>query len=580
MACDAILSAFGTSNGVTHTADDPARWSTVSGSTQWVGAGWRLQSSTAFGQGSLKVYGVIESVTIEPNNSIKLSPSDDPANTGVSPSTPPTLTGGTSQIAWPGAAPFQMTGTLKPFQTDGYFTIVNGWATSGTFTARLTKIAWIVQSTGIEHTIWQEGCMELEATLEGVSVEAEVESEVGGSDPPPLLDVILPPQTFTQRGLTLEIWEPTIGSYTPAGVFQGSFGDSVLAWEYELAADGGNVAARFTIGGKFTEIEDWIENGLGRHVVCYAPEGAEIWAGFVDRIEVRLGSLSFVRGPLMEIGNRVSVAYSAILDETTEPPIMGGQTTTIIVEDDDSQAAFGIIEKVVSGGTITDDIAEQIRDTWLAENKWPVTSSDFAVGQEVGELSLVVYCLGYSEWLKAYIYNQTASSLSVTLTTKMLAVLAADPNGLISTNYDKIATNALLTNSYENEDRDAHTIIRELVSQGDINDNRFIFGVGKGQRAYYSAVPTTVRYTQSLLTGRPLISDNDVQINPWLVKAGEYMRFTDFLVGRNLPTNFREDPRVLFIERLTYTAPFGLRLTGGRVSKLSQYLARLGLGSE
>jgi len=59
---------------------------------------------------------------------------------------------------------------------------------------------------------------------------------------------------------------------------------------------------------------------------------------------------------------------------------------------------------------------------------------------------------------------------------------------------------------------------------------------------------------------------------------GRWALFTDFLVARTPPTaDPRQDPRALFIEQATYTAPWSLDLQGGRADRTSQMLAQLGL---
>ena len=60
---------------------------------------------------------------------------------------------------------------------------------------------------------------------------------------------------------------------------------------------------------------------------------------------------------------------------------------------------------------------------------------------------------------------------------------------------------------------------------------------------------------------------------------GKWVLFTDFLIGRVPPmTDPRQDPRALFIEQVTFTAPWTLALQGGRADRTSQMLAQMGLG--
>jgi hypothetical protein len=148
---DATLSAFGSSTGVTHTV--PGSWSVVTGTNEWHGAGFRLQSGTALGDGNLEVTIEIDSVPTPPNDGLGLSGSDQTTN-GVSPEITPTLTGNVGTVDISAGGTFVLTGTLTPFSTDGYFCIISGWATSGAYTARITKIAWLLQAGG-RITLWE-----------------------------------------------------------------------------------------------------------------------------------------------------------------------------------------------------------------------------------------------------------------------------------------------------------------------------------------------------------------------------------------------------------------------------------------
>ena len=108
-----------------------------------------------------------------------------------------------------------------------------------------------------------------------------------------------------------------------------------------------------------------------------------------------------------------------------------------------------------------------------------------------------------------------------------------------------------------------------------------LFGVYEDRKIEYREVPDTILYTQKL---------NDVGINlkdrrtnnyvkPWDIKVGQWVQVNDFLIGKNIPNDtFREDPRIMFIESITYTAPYGVSINGGKTDTLTQKLAKLGLG--
>ena len=64
------------------------------------------------------------------------------------------------------------------------------------------------------------------------------------------------------------------------------------------------------------------------------------------------------------------------------------------------------------------------------------------------------------------------------------------------------------------------------------------------------------------------------------VKPGKWIFFPDFLMGKALDDldDFRLDPRYMLVESVRYTAPYGLSLSGGKISTFSQILAQKGLG--
>ncbi|MHC4748297.1 MAG: hypothetical protein ACYTFW_00340 [Planctomycetota bacterium] len=330
-------------------------------------------------------------------------------------------------------------------------------------------------------------------------------------------------------------------------------------------------------------IDEWLENGLGRHVVVYSGETEFLWEGFVNKVTFNIGALSAVRGPMFDIGNRVSVIYTPIIDALVDPVVTGSATETPITEDADSQARYGIIEKIISGGQLVDDgtidEAEEIRDLYLAEMKLPYTDETINLGS-LAEPSMTVECLGYKEWLKTYVYNEY-DSISVTLDTKIKNVLGNDPNSIFSTDYSFIVSNALLTNKLDDKNRFANTIIEELVGQGDASNNRWSFRVDEDRVCYYEAIPTTIKYLHSLTSSAQNLTLLDgTEIRPWIVRAGEWVEISDFVTSETeySPTDLRTNPRLLFAEQVTYTAPHQLSIVGGKISSVRQRLNQLGVG--
>lgn len=383
------------------------------------------------------------------------------------------------------------------------------------------------------------------------------------------------------KGLTINVFNPKIDltgpSYTPAGILVGGYAAHISALRFTISAWLGYDNASITIAGPVVEIEDWIERGLGRHIEIYNPALVKIWAGFANAITIGAGPLSQTLGPMMDIGNRVSVMYAPILDATVDPPIVGSTQPTTIAETAASQARYGIIEKVLSGSTTTTDDAERYRDTFAQEHAWPEAGETVAPGGG-NEPSVRLDCLGYGAFLNAYVYNTIVTG-TTTASAKIQAILAADPNGLFSADYSRIDANGYLVPAYENDNAYALSVLQGVVALGDVNDDRWLFGIYDEQRAEYNVVPTDVAYQHRLSDPAQRIeTPSSTLVYPWDVRPGRWLFIPDWLTGRAEPSVRRRDLRYVFIESMEYTAPFDLRINGHKIGKLSQVLAKQGLG--
>lgn len=348
----------------------------------------------------------------------------------------------------------------------------------------------------------------------------------------------------------------------------------VSAYGHTKDALSGYKDASLSLAGSQSALEDWFEDGLGWDITAYDEAQQVIWNGFVNQVDLALGGRQITRGPLIEIVNRCKVVYSTI-DTSVSPPVLGVRAVTALANDAASQARYGILEEVYSTSGATSADANVIRDTYLAERKDPQTSETLTLGQG-GKPSVTLSCLGYAAYLNRYTYANTGTGTGG-LATKLQNILAADPNALISSDYSQIAANALAVPVYENDDARAWELIKGLVARGDASANRYTFGIYAGRQAVYRQVPETHAYQYRIAEDRLELYGGG-EVAPWSIEPAEWLFYLDFLVGRVSGASLREDPRSLFIESMAYTAPWGLSINGGKVAKLPQILARLGLG--
>ena len=386
-------------------------------------------------------------------------------------------------------------------------------------------------------------------------------------------------------GLSIAAWDPAIVrgvSYTPKGrMVDDDLASKADSYGHVTKAAGGWWSASLSFTGNRPEIEEWYEKGLGRHVEVRNPAGILVWAGFVDSVDIDVGALSATAGPLMEAANRVSVIYTPVLD--VAPELTGPQTVTVIANDTDSQDRYGILELVLSGGELLDDgvtdDAAHYRDTYITEHRRPSTDETLAFGAR-GKAGATLNLKGYVHFLQQYV-TEDASEATCSVYTKLTDVLGDDPNGLFSTDYSDVYNNPFLVYRLEDKYRSAWAAINELVNLGDAANGRCVFGMYEGQRFHYKQVGDTPLYQHRL--GQPAVQVEDfgrgTPVDPWDVKAGEWVFLPDFLAGLvpDMALPMQVDHRYVLGEEISFQAPNGLKIMGGRYGTLAQWLAKKGL---
>lgn len=346
---------------------------------------------------------------------------------------------------------------------------------------------------------------------------------------------------------------------------------------FDIQANGGYWQAGVSINANVAEAEDWIVNGLGRDVTIYDESLSIVWKGFVDSVNATVGPLQISRGPMLDVVNRLAIAYRTIT-YNTNPPVGGKAKETAQGNNTLSQARYGILTGTLSGGEGDEDSMDQARDMYLNGNAWPITSITSSIGQG-GEPSVSLSLKGYVHFLDKYPYvnlDATVVTPYVNLSSKIGDILDADPNALF-TDRSRISENTWQVPDYEDGSKSGWALIKGMVMLGDAGENRHTFGVYGKQQPVYGPVPTEVAYQQRM--GDPGNWVRDVgggYVSPWGVRPCRWLRIGDFL-GASAAAPLEEDPRHVFIESVSYQAPWGLSINGGKVSRLDQRLAKLGI---
>lgn len=386
------------------------------------------------------------------------------------------------------------------------------------------------------------------------------------------------PSFFQSRQLSLLVSDPL---YLATRTFSRRLTSLITRYNHEIRSIGGYFAANITINDNPRRLEEWAAYGPGRHIETYNPSLVKIWEGFINQITITEGGETFSIGPLLDVGNRQSVAYSPV-DATVAPPVIGSTGRTTTGNNTDSQALYGIWQKLFSANQVTLTEANQLRDKLLTDptRVYPDTSLDSNL-ESGGGLSVELQCLGYWHFLLGYYYTDSNTGYE-SVTTKIQNVLAANPNGIFSADTSQIATNATLVKKYDDGSRTAETILREVNSLGDSSFNAYTMGFYGGRQFVYQPVPTTIAYQRRATGNRGIINQVNREVMPWDVVPACWIFRPDFMIGRFPPitaASLGTDPRAAFIEVVSFDAPYGLSINGRKLSQLDQVLARRGFGA-
>lgn len=385
---------------------------------------------------------------------------------------------------------------------------------------------------------------------------------------------------FRTTGLAIIASQPP---WVGGGLIDDDLAAKAQGIDYEIVANGGFWACSIPIIAPVTVIEDWFEHGLGRDIEVRDEVAGLVWNGFVNEISAGISVLSARRGPMIEVANKVRVAYSTIHYDTI-PPVGGQEAATDWIEDEDSQRLYGIQEEIIEGGERTAAQADQLAAVYLADRSWPETTNDLDLsGSNEGEAIARLDCRGYVDFLDRHIYNLTGVSGTVVTAEKIRAILQANPNGLFTdlTMIDQGEENNYEVSPYENDNRTARAIIEEAVADGGNDSIRWTFGIYDRRRPVYAAVPTTIAYYQRLRdTSLQLQAPDSTPIPHWNIRPAQWVQISDFLAGRSRETttfgiSLRRDPRNLFAESVRFSSPWSLHVAGGRVNRIDQELARV-----
>lgn len=349
----------------------------------------------------------------------------------------------------------------------------------------------------------------------------------------------------------------------------------VISYGHSHQALGGMWSADLTLRQPLHDLEDWIENGVGRHIEARGGGAAVAWEGIVNRVTISIGGYNMTVGPYLDISNKINLAYSMFVD------LGGGQMTGIrlvtnYVQNAASIARYGILENTFSAGGISGDNVADLLQMLIERYSRPPRSEDLNLqGNLAPQFDLKLECVGYAHLFSKYGYNSSTTG-TVALSTKLADIVNSEPNGRFTS---RATANTMLVPAYENDNAEAWGLIKSLVAFGDTSQNRYTFGVYEDRRATYKPVDNAIVYIRPLREGVSVIQDIEGGLlQPWQVRPGGYVMVTDLLPGRPTAPDLNDDVRAIFANTVQFRAPDSLVINGAHAFRLEQRLAQLGIG--
>lgn len=171
---------------------------------------------------------------------------------------------------------------------------------------------------------------------------------------------------------------------------------------------GGCEEATLSARGSFADLYS-LAGKLRCPVVIFNAQGDPVWWGFVHSVEIRLGS-RVVNASLGSFANKVRVFYTRIApgQETAKEKGVTGWA-----EDIDSQGIYGVREKTLTLGEMSDEMATSRRTEALASLKFPALTTT-AGSTEGGSASGYIICKGWWNTLAWSYYSQIAGQEAYT----------------------------------------------------------------------------------------------------------------------------------------------------------------------
>ena len=386
--------------------------------------------------------------------------------------------------------------------------------------------------------------------------------------------------------------ELSVSAYNPIGgdlVLSSpivSFDESdLVSYSHTIEAVGGFSTATIEVAVDVLTLSMWLNSGLGRHIVVHGPGGAVAWEGFVNQIEANMSGLSMSHGPLMEVSNKVKVKYQTISWDIPDTPVRGLPGQTAYANDTLSQERYFVLEEIVNIGEASEVLNQPtaIRDTYLNEFAWPVTSQAVTLLPTEGP-TVTLNCMGYFNLFKKFYYQKTGTVSSMNASAKIIDVVEAEPNSIVA-DTARVEVNTTPVAEHEDGESTGWDVILDTISFGTSNNYRYIVGMDENRTLYGKEIALDqidLDYIVRVRSNNPVIGHypGGGSIPKMLVRPGNWIVVTDTIAtypGSASSLVSHRDPRTVFIESVSYEGNGEIVLSSTTQRSVDRAIARIGL---
>jgi len=357
----------------------------------------------------------------------------------------------------------------------------------------------------------------------------------------------------------------------------------VQGWRHRISARGGFDTASFSIADLQEEyLEDWLVNGLGRHIVRYDHIGQIMWEGYVHSVTITIPGRQISR-TLENLANFVQVSYT-LTDYDDCSQISGETLLTGRRTDTQSQDTYGIAKVIFSVGQATTTEAEAERDLHLDLYSQP--AREIRDIQE-NKLDLTVECRGYSHWYKKVYFTRSVTSPSTTNASTIIGLLVPGTvaTGLTQNYIDtrEVQTNTFqVQNFYDAIDQwNSWDLLNKISDKGD-GTNIWNWMVLERRRFYYRPVPIEIAYMRNIHDPwHRVYTPTGTLVYPWQIRPDNYIRTPDsFQITTDRNTDLLQDSSVQYIHAVEWSEdmPFAYQLEHQPTDSLKAKLKGVSLG--